>query len=168
MRTQHTVATAWRRWLFRAFPALAALALTMAMAHPASAADGVIHTQNYISIIKQVSNPCNGGPAFLLTGVDHMVLEVTINQDGVFQFINHQNAQLSGFDDLGNTYIGNLTDTSTFNGQAGVEATRSFSLPIIGHGGAPNFNVHFTLHVTVNADGTVTAQVAEVTTTCQG
>jgi len=51
---------------------------------------------------------------------------------------------------------------------AGVEATRSFTLPIVGKGAAPNFTVHFTLHVTVNANGTVTAQVGEITTTCQG
>src|SRR5215467_12283882 len=97
-----------------------------------------------------------------------MVLELTLNQDGVLHFINHQNVQLTGFDNQGNTYIGNLTDNSAFDGQAGVEATRSFTLTIVGHGAAPNFNVHFTLHVTVNADGTVTAQVAKVTTTCQG
>ena len=169
MRTQHNTATARRRWLFLAFPALAALALTVALAlvRPASAAAGVIHFQSYLPVIAPVSNPCTGG-AFLLTGVDHLTFELTLFDDGSFHSVSHQDAQLTGTDNQGNSYIGNLTDTSVFAGHAGVEVTRPFTLPIIGNGAAPNFTVHVTLHVTVNANGTVTAQVSEITTTCQG
>jgi len=167
MRTQHNTATASRR-LFLALPALAALALTMASARPASAqTTGVVHSQSYLPIIRGVTNPCTG-TGVALTGILHFTSQSTLNSSGVFHLVAHQDAQLTGTDNQGNAYRGNLTDNFVLDGQVGVEQTRSITIPVIGNGVAPNFLVHFTLHLTVNADGTVTGVVTETTTTCQG
>src|SRR5215813_2715687 len=107
MRTQHNTATALRRWLFRAFPALAAVALTMALARPASAVNFVFHSQNYINVVQGESNSCIG-ESFVLTGVAHQVLELNLDGftlDSVFHFINHMNVQLTGSDAQGNKWI---------------------------------------------------------------
>jgi len=168
MRIQHNTSTPRRRWLFLAVPALAALAATTALPRPASAqTTGVFHSQSYLPIIQGVTNPCTG-TGFPLTGADHFTSQSTLNSSGVFHLVSHQDAQLTGTDNQGNAYIGNLTDNFVLDGQVGVEQTRSITLPVIGNGAAPNFLAHFTLHFTVNADGTVTALVTELTTTCQG
>src|SRR5262245_36449156 len=168
MRTQHTPPTAWRRWLFLAVPALAAVAPTVALARPASAqTTGVVHSQSYLPIIQGVTNPCTG-TGFPLTGVDHFTSQSTLNSSGIFHLVAHQNAQLAGIDNQGNAYTGNLTDNFVVDSLVGVEQTRSITLPVIGNGAVPNFLAHFTLHFTVNADGTVNALVTELTTTCQG
>ena len=164
MRTQHNTATALRRWLFLAVRALAALALTVG-ARPAAAQAGVIQFRSQINAITAVST-CTGG-SFLLTGIDHLVFELTLNEAGGLHVVTHQYGQLTGTDNQGNSYIGNLTDTTAFDALVTQEVTRSFTLVAVSRGAAPNFNVHFTLHVTVNADGTVTSSVSEVTSTCQ-
>jgi len=165
MRTQHNAPIAWRRWLFLAIPALAAL---VALARPASAqTTGVVHSQSYLPIIRGVTNPCTG-TGVSLTGIDHFTSQSTLNSSGVFHLVAHQDGLFTGADSQGNEYTANLTDNFVLNGQVGVEQTRSITLPVVGNGAVPNFLVHFTLHFTVNADGTVTAMVTETTTTCQG
>jgi len=171
MKTQHNTATGWRRWLLPAFPALAALALILAAARPASAAF-VFHSQNYIQVIQAANNPCTStGGTVLITGVDHQVLELTLDGnslDSVFHFINHQNVQLTGIDNEGNAYSGNLIQNTAFSGRVGQESTAPLSLPLVSQGSSPNFNVHAILHFTVHADGTVTAFVNDVTAVCVG
>src|SRR5262245_20928428 len=150
MRTQHNTSTTWRRWLFLAAPALAALALTVALARPGLAQTiGVVHSQSYLPIIQGVTNPCTG-TGLPLTGVDHFTSQATLNGSGVFHLVAHQDAQLTGIDSQGNAYTGNLSDNFVLNGQVGVEQTRSITLPVIGNGAVPNFLTHFTLHFTVN------------------
>src|SRR5262245_18845413 len=99
MKTQHNTATAWRRSLFVAFPALAALALTVPLARPASAETFVFHSQNYINVLQgEGSNSCIA-QGFVVTRVAHQVLELNLanaSLDSVFHFINHTNMQLTG------------------------------------------------------------------------
>src|SRR5215467_11066774 len=114
MRTQHDTPTSWRRWLFLAVPALAALAPTVALAQTT----GVVHSQNYLTIIQGVTNPCTG-TGFPLTGVDHFTSQATLDSFGVFHLVAHQDAQLTGTDIQGNAYIGNLTDNFVLDGRVG-------------------------------------------------
>ena len=170
MRTQHNTATAPRRWRFLAFPSLAALALTVALARPASAQNFVFHSQNYIPILQGESNPCFAG-AFVLAGVAHQVLELNLDDtslDSVYHFINHENVQLTGTDDQGNKWIGNLTQNTAFDGRVGQKVTVPVTLPLVSNGTAPNFVVHATEHFTVNANGTVTTVIDNITTNCVG
>jgi len=168
MRTLHNTATASRRWLLRALPALAALALTMALARPASAVNFVFHSQNYINVVQGESNSCIG-ESFVLTGVAHQVLELNLDGftlDSVFHFINHMDVQLTGSDAQGNKWIGNLTQSTSFTGRVGQEGTVPLTIPLVSQGSAPNFTVHAILHFTVNPDGTVTTFINDVTTIC--
>src|SRR5262245_6925202 len=132
MRTQHNTATARRRWLFLAFPALV-LALTMALARPASAQRGVFRSRVDLPIIQGVSNPCTG-VGILLTGVDRFLFEITFDNAGGFHSLNHSYARLTGIDNQGNEYIATQTDTIVSDGQVGLEQTRSFTLPVVGTG----------------------------------
>jgi len=109
-----------------------------------------------------------GGSSFLLTGVDHITFELTLFNDGSFHSLSNQNALLTGTDDQGNTYVGNLLQNTVFDGQVGQELTHTLTFPMVSKGAAPNFDVHVTLHFTVNANGTVTSQVADVNATCHG
>ena len=107
----------------------------------------------------------------VVTGVAHQVLELNLagdSLDSVFHFINHENMQLTATDDQGNQWIGNLTQSTSFTGRVGQEITVPLSLALVSKGPAPNLIVHSTLHFTVNANGTVTSQVAEITTICAG
>ena len=171
MKTQHNTATASRRWRFLAFPALAALALTLALPRPASAETFVFHSQNYINVLQgEGSNSCIAG-GFVVTGVAHQVLELNLSGaslDSVFHFINHENVQLTGTDGQGNKWIGNLTQSTSFTGVVGQEITVPLSLALVSQGAAPNFIVHAILHFTVNANGTVTSSINNLTTICAG
>jgi hypothetical protein len=54
-------------------------------------------------------------------------------------------------------------DPTTNTGTQSVEATAK----LVGHGSAPDENAHVVMHVTVNADGTITANVDKMTIDCQ-
>ena len=167
MRTWHNPATAWRRWLFLTFPALAALALTLALAIPASAAATVIDINVHVPFGGPVFNPCTGGD-ITLSGDDHIMAHEIINDADHAEIHVHSNVHLTGTDDQGNAYIGNLEGESVLNVRVGEEATDTQSLLEISKGAAPNFTAHFTLHITANANGTITAEVDHATATCQG
>jgi hypothetical protein len=140
----------------------------LALARPASAQAGVIHFQSYLTIIAPESNPCVGGAGFVLSGVDHLTFELTFDNAGsVFHSVSHQDGHLTGTDNQGNEYIGNLAQDTFFNGLVGQELTDILTIPIVSLGAAPNFTVHATRHFTVNADGTVTAWVNDVIAICQ-
>src|SRR5262249_57709962 len=111
------------------------------------------------------------GGAFVVTGVADQVLELNLagaSLDSVFHFINHLDVQLTATDGQGNKWIGNLTQSTSFTGVVGQEITVPVSLPLVSQGAAPNFIVHVTLHFTVNANGTVTTFINNLTTICAG
>ena len=114
-----------------------------------------------------VVNPCNG-ELVAFNGTEHIVDRLTFGPSGSFHEGFHVNIHVTGEGDQGNSYVGNQEENFQFNGRIGIEETDAFSFSEISKGSAPNFEVHALLHVTVNANGTVTTFVDNFTATCRG
>jgi hypothetical protein len=106
--------------------------------------------------------PCAAGGAgenVHVTGEIHDLFHTTLDGRGGFHLEFHQNAQ--GVRGIGLTTGDKYQVTGaaplSFNGQVGFEQTFVSNLHFIGKGSASNFLLHQTLHITVNANGTVTA-----------
>jgi hypothetical protein len=128
---------------------------------------GGVVTNIKIPVSGVVFNPCNGENVSF-SGLDHVTARVTIDGSGGFHLATHDNIHVTGTGDQGNTYEGNQEDNSVINGRVGVEQTATFTFSEISKGSAPNFEVHALFHLTVNANGTVTAFVNNFTAVCRG
>jgi hypothetical protein len=165
MKNQHNTTPLGRRWLFMAFPPLAAILFALALVMPALAAT-VINIDIPISGTG-VLNPCNG-EILTFSGVDHFTLHLTLDNSGGFHADAHDNIHVTATGDQGNTYVGNQEDNNPFNGKVGFETTFTLTFSEISQGSAPNFVVHEVFHITVHPDGTVTAFFDHFTATCRG
>ena len=178
MKTWHNPATAWRRWLFLAFPPLAALALTVALAIPASAAP-VVETNIHFPISGVFFDDCTGTDV-TLSGDYHLKSQVNIVDEGtpgigVHAHV-HGNLHVIGTDDQGNVYIGNEVGEQLINGRVDedVEITLQEetsildTLVLVSQGAAPNLTIKILAHLTLNPNGTITALKISQTTTCHG
>ena len=120
-----------------------------------------------IPISGTVLNPCNGeNVAF--TGIDHFTARLTFSGNGGIHVDFHDNIHVTATGDQGNTYVGNQEDSSVANSLIGVEQTAPFTFSEITKGSAANFEVHAIFHITILANGTVTAFVNNFTAVCRG
>lgn len=114
-------------------------------------------------------NSCNGD---VLSGTaqEHFVFAVTA--DGAGGTHGTVKLQLSNVKATGSpsgaSYVGNVTVSEAFNFTAGGAQTQTFNetQSTIGQGQTPNEIIHFLLHVTVNANGDVTALVDNFSIQC--
>jgi len=115
--------------------------------------------------------PCaNGGSGedVTLTGTLHILVHLTINS-GHFTFYEHFQPQgISGNGSLtGDKYQGTgVTQDMTTAGVVGSTFTLVNNFRMIGQGPGNNFLVHENLHVTVNANGTLTTFVDNLSIEC--
>lgn len=143
-------------------------ALTVSASHAyAASSDGAQSISFPVS--GEVFNPCNGDVVDF-TGEFHDVANVTINNNS-FHIVFQDNAQ--GIHGIGTpsgvSYSGSQHDNFVLNETIGASnVTEEGSFTEISQGSAPNFVVHDLLHITVNADGTVTATVDNFTAECRG
>jgi hypothetical protein len=104
-----------------------------------------------------------------VTGEIHELFHVTLDGRGGFHLEFHQNGQ--GVRGTGLTTGDKYQVTGMFhnsiNGKVGVEETVANSLHFIGKGSASNFLLHQNLHITVNANGTVTASIDNTRVECK-
>ena len=107
--------------------------------------------------------PCAAGGAgeiVDLSGPLHTLILSTINGNNVSGYFHFQPQGISGTgESTGNKYQATGVTSETFktslqNGQANLTFVNNFR--IIGQGPGNNYLVHETMHVTINADGTVT------------
>ena len=120
-----------------------------------------------IPISGAMLNPCNG-ETLTYSGVDHSTARVVFDGAGGFHMTAHDNIHLTATGDQGNSYEGNQEDTNEVNGRVGVENTFVLTLSAISKGSAPNVEMHLLVHVTVNANGTVTSSVDHPAANCRG
>lgn len=130
-------------------------------------ASAAVITNIDIPISGTVFNPCNG-ETVTFNGVDHFVASVTLNASGGFQSVAKDNIHVTATGDQGNRYEGNQEDNFIFNGRFGIVQTFPTTFSEISAGSAPNFEIHSLFHVTVNANGGVTAFVSTFTASCRG
>ena len=133
----------------------------------AARADVVTNETVPVDIIVLV--PCTGH-LVELTGTLHVVLSETTHGSHVSGTLLLQPQGIAGTDlTTGATYRGTgetLTtfgDTST-NGEAHETFVNNFK--IVGQGRAPNYLVHENTHVTIDANGTATATIDNLSISC--
>jgi hypothetical protein len=120
-----------------------------------------------------VPNPC--GQPVTVSGTIHVVGHTTEDQAGGVHFASHINAQrVQGVDASGNRYVVHnvINDRYSLNAAKGAATTDTFTRAahIIRRGEDAeddDFLLHMTLHVTINADGEVTAEVVETRIECK-
>src|SRR2546428_6271566 len=114
-------------------------------------------------------NPCNG-EVVSLSGTVNLRSHVTIDQNGGIHFNIHENTQgLSGTGlTTGAKYqVNSAEDQQTNFLSLPAESTFIMHSNVIAQGSVPNFVFHLTTHVTVNANGEVTALVLNQSSDCK-
>ena len=147
--------------------ALAVVALMALAAAPTRAAN----VENFrFPVVTILINPCTGEP-ILFAGEFHVTTSITVDRNGGFHFESHGNAsQIRGvglFSD--DTYRGTQANNFVFNSNSGgtFEQTSQFVFSMIAPGPDNNFFVRILFHITVNANGEVTAIVDNFEAECR-
>ena len=153
-----------RRLVSTGVSCLIAVVCALLLVMPALAA---MVTNGTTPVSGTVFNPCNG-ELVAFSGTDHFTIRITLDNGGGFHAGFHDNIHVTAIGDQGNTYVGNQEDNFVLNGKVGQAVTEPFTFSEISTGSAPNFIVHALFHVTVNANGTVTASVDNFTAECRG
>jgi hypothetical protein len=103
-----------------------------------------------------------------LEGEIHVVQNSVTSNSGNVMTKLHINLKASGVGQTsGATYQAIETINETFNGSKGFNVTLTQSALLIGQGKAPNFKFSVTFHITVNANGELTAEVVNVSEECK-
>jgi hypothetical protein len=157
----------------RRFVALAVVLLGALACVTAAQAGNTTITNFSAAASYTVVVPCaNGGAGEVvdISGTEHDVIRNTINGNN-FSDTFHQNGEgLTGTGETtGNTYhetgAVNASDSGSLtNGQA--NSTFTLDDHYLSQGSAPNFLVHVTVHVTVNANGDVTVTFVNFRAEC--
>ncbi len=118
--------------------------------------------------------PCAAGGAgevVTLTGNLHVLISVTVNANNISLDSHVQPQGISGTGSVtGDKYQGTGITRFSFNADViGFPFNTTFvnNFRIIGQATGNNFLVHQTFHITVNADGTVTAFVDNFSVDCK-
>jgi hypothetical protein len=135
----------------------------IAVAVSIAPADAAVQVNDKTNVNLTVFVPCAAGGAgevVDLSGPLHTLISFTINGNNVSGYFHFQPQGVSGTGETtGANYQATGVTQETFknslqNGQANLTFVNNFR--IIGQGPGNNFLVHETMHVSVNADGTVT------------
>jgi hypothetical protein len=128
-------------------------------------ASAAVVTNVNIPINEVLFNPCNG-ETVTLTGVSHVVVTTTLDGAGGSHNTMQNNIHLAGSGSLGNSYEGNMENTTVFNARVAVASTFVATLSMISNGSAPNFELHILLHATQKPDGTIAVFVSHFSAGC--
>jgi len=115
-----------------------------------------------------VANPCVpepvtiNQPAFM-----HMVFHATTTNNTLHFDTSDNTFNISGVGTVtGTNYTVSQTITDVLNIGAGADITSIDDFHVISHGTPPNFTMHVTVHIAINANGTPTANIDKTTTSC--
>jgi hypothetical protein len=116
--------------------------------------------------------PCaaeGSGELVDLSGTLHVLFHTTLDGSGGFHSKFHFQPQgVTGLGlTTGDVYQGTGVNQGQINGTVGEESTFVDNFRLIGHGPGNNFLLHETVHVTVNANGVVTALVSNFSVECR-
>jgi hypothetical protein len=137
----------------------------------ASRVHAAVVTNVNVPLDTTVFVPCaNGGAGenVHLSGPHHMLISLTSDARGALHAHFTFNPQgIHGIGSItGRTYQGVGKTEGNFNGNAGSTNTLGLTFDLVGQGPGNDLKVHETMHVTVRADGTVTASVDDFRLTC--
>lgn len=150
---------------------LAGLLMFLASMTPALAQSRTVTTSSILPIRFVLSHPCSGEDV-ALSGELHLVSNVTLDASGGTHVEFQANFQgVSGVGlATGDRYelVGERLHTSlNTSGAPPLEMSITTNAHVIGQGPGNNALLHFLVHTTVNADGTVTSQIDEVRVECR-
>jgi hypothetical protein len=117
-------------------------------------------------------NPCNG-EAVLVTGETRVSVRTTISNDGTTH-IKYQLVpdQIRGVGESGARYraVGGERDHTSFSGEGEAPLNETFTsaFNLVSSGQGQNFTTHFTGHITIDANGVTTSDVAFDHGDCRG
>ncbi|HZM25136.1 MAG TPA: hypothetical protein VFC02_25525 [Anaerolineales bacterium] len=146
---------------------IASLSVAQASAKATTVTDNVrIPTDIFVFV------PCAAGGAgefVQLSGTLHVLFVTTLDSRGGFHSKFHFQPQgVSGTGlTTGAKYQATGVTQGTFNGRVGFEQTFVNNFRIIGQGPGNNFMIHENFHITVNANGEVTAFVDNFSVKCR-
>ena len=146
------------------------IVMTLAMVSPALASATVFHDDFDVPEDYTEFSPC-AGEDIHFSGAYHVEIQTTIDAGGGFhtQFTANDN-NFSGVGvSSGTQYrrVGATNQTINFSGQAPYETTFTNSFNFIGQGASNNTLLIATFHVTINANGEVTASVDNSKLVCK-
>jgi hypothetical protein len=151
------------------FAALAVVVL--AALASVTAAQAAVITNQIIPINLIVFVPCaNGGTGELvdLSGNLHDMFATTVNGNHFsMKYMDNPQGVSGTGETTGDSYQATGVTQGQTSGNVGFEDTYINNFRIIGHGPGNNFLVHETYHVTVNANGDVTASVDNFSVDCK-
>jgi hypothetical protein len=138
----------------------------------AYAAAQTITTVEQIPVEETLFVPCGAGGAgedVHLAGKVNQVFHVTLDNTGGAHVKLHSSDQgISGTGlTTGDKYQRTGATNSQFNTKVGEEHTITLIINFISQGNENNFLAHVTEHVTVNANGIVTAEVLNISVECK-
>lgn len=133
-------------------------------------ARGEVILNDTVPFAAAVPIPCAGELA-LMSGPLHVLLTATADGNGGVHLTSHFQPQgVSGVGSIsGNKYQGTgvTRDETNVTSGGAFETTFVNNFRMIGQGPGNNLLVHSTVHVTVNANGDVTATVSNVSVECK-
>jgi hypothetical protein len=148
---------------------LAAISAALAIGVQAAQSEVVLNESFPIAIAVFV--PCADGGAgelVVLEGDLHVLLSITQNDNHLSVKSHSQPQGISGTGlSTGDTYQGTGVTQDQFTTGLGVTFTFVNNFRIIGEGPGNNILVHETFHVTINANGEVTATVDNFSVECR-
>jgi hypothetical protein len=137
---------------------------------PASAAD--VNVTVRIQEVRE--NPCQAGDLIQLNGILHVLVSTTANGSGGFQVFTSSNTQgLTGTSLVtGERYVASdeVQDRSSFPAGPPFPVTQTVvqSHELVSQGTSPNWVMHWTLRVRVDALGVPTVLVDNMHAECEG
>lgn len=154
---------------------VACLAVTMSFSATFMMSVPSAHAMNVANLTLPVSgvisNPCDG-QSYGFSGYFHIVIGVTGDMAGGFHLDvqdNTQGIRLYNVATGQQVGVGSQTDHETVNLTPGASnETLNGHFTEITQGSSPNFIVTYLMHITVNADDTVTAYIDNYSASCQG
>jgi hypothetical protein len=135
---------------------------------PATATASGAQIQNESVVGDVLVNPCNGESVTITSGTFQIVTHDTATSSGGFHLNVAGNAHgVKGVGTSGASYQAPGGFWVEMNATPGAQVSTEVGfLALIGQGGAPNFRDGGVLHVTVDANGNVTASIDQHTQTC--
>lgn len=151
--------------------ALSLLALVCAGSQHVARAQATTVTSNATFPFTETTVTCDD--VFVtLAGKMHVLAHVTTDaQGGRHATLQINTEGVKGTDVAGNKYVSSATNNDSLN-EAGTmgsqsEHTVTTKFLLIGKGNLPDLLVKATMHITINADGEMTAEVTNVVAQCR-
>lgn len=147
-----------RRRAYGVVPAVLALGLGVGLSPAAAAGNGATITLEDVTGDTVV---CGDQTLTVTSGTFKVVIHESVTPSGALHVTVQGNAQgVRAISSSGALYQVPGGFWNTFNATRGATVSKSVGvLTVVGQGGAPNFHVHDVVHVTIDANGAVTADV---------